>query len=403
MYTFSCSKCQITYSNDLLRGECPACLSPIRLQMDLEWNPQAEKRSIWRYQSMLPIRNSENIVSLGEGITPLITSRAFSPYSILLKDETRNPTGSMKDRVMSVAFSKAKELGIQRVITISAGGAGIAASAYAARAGVSSTILLPPGVSKERIMAMQVYGSEVIEVQGSFEDCIQIVQSLVAEHGWVEMTTYRRANPYQAEGAKTISYELYEQLGTAPDYIVIPIGGGGTLGGIWRGFQELKQMGLVQKLPRLIGVQNEKFNGIEIALKEGLHTEEELKHLNIDTTVDTVTGAIKHSFVPDGVEVLAAFEDTGGGIQTVSDEEAMEAQSWFAQKEGIFIEPSSSCVIAAMKKMIGKGMISEKETVVLLLTGSGYRELGITADYHYQDIAKRSVKNCFEYLSRKNG
>jgi threonine synthase len=400
MYTVKCQRCNVHLSREIRNGVCPNCNKLSNFEYDLVWQPFEQERSMWRFRNLLPIENEKNIVTLGEGITPLLKSDLHFHPHVYLKDETRNPTGSMKDRAMSVAYSKAKELKIKRAILMSAGGAGIAASAYASRAGIKNTIFIPIGVNEERKMMMQIYGSELIEIDGNIEDCLRLVEHLADKEGIYQTSTYKKGNPYTSEGPKTIAYELFEQMNELPDVIFIPVGGAGTLGGIWRGFSELKQMGLIDKIPKLVGVQNEKFNGLELGLQRGYTTDEQLHELDheIDSTLPTVTASIKHSYVPDGVEGLEAIRDTDGYVITVSDDEAMEGQKMISTSCGLFVEPGSATTVIALKKAVEKGMVKQHETVVLLLTGSGYREMTATTKFHGQPPKRLNPEEAYKYM-----
>lgn len=384
MYSVKCDRCNMILTREIMSGLCPCKKGLVTFEYDLNWRPFKNERSMWKYSNFLPILNVANIVTLGEGMTPLLKGDLNFHSNVYLKDEARNPTGSMKDRAMSVAYSKAKELNISRSILISAGGAGIAAAAYAAKAGIKNTIFIPIGVNDDRKTTMQIYGSELIEVMGNIEDCLNVVEELVEKEGIYQTTTYKKGNPYTSEGPKTIAYELYEQMGQVPDFIFVPVGGSGTLGGIWRGFFDLKKMGLIDSIPRLIGVQNEKFNGLEIALRRGYTTDDQMHELDseIDSSFPTVTASIKHSYVPDGVEGVQALRDTNGEVITVSDEEAMNGQKIIATSCGLFVEPSSAITAIALKKAIEQGLVKQNQTVVLLLTGSGYREMPSTTKFH---------------------
>lgn len=400
MYKIKCMQCGEQMNKEIVSGTCPYCGKLINFIYSNDWHIDKKERSMWRYGALLPIEDSQNIISLGEGYTPLLRSNLSQKINVSIKDESRNPTGSMKDRAMAVAYSKAKELNLDRSIMMSAGGAGISASAYASKSGIENVILIPTGVSPMRKMTMQIYGSTLIEVQGNIEDCLQIIEDVVTKHGWYHTSTYKRANPYTLEGAKTIAYELYEQSDSLPEYIFIPIGGGGTLVGIWKGLKELKDLGKINTIPKLIGVQNKKFNALEIALDKNYYNDQQLKDIDIDSTVDTVTAAIRHSYVPDGEEALQALRDTHGRVVVVTDEEAMQAQKEIAENDGLFFEPSSSTSLAAFRKM--ENEIPPNSNVCLLLTGSGYREIDTTVKYHFQEELKLTVKESYDFFNSKS-
>jgi threonine synthase len=261
-------------------------------------------------------------------------------------------------------------------------------------------IIVPPGVNEDRKTAMQIYGSEVIELAGNIEECLHVVRRLVRERGWYETTTYKRANPYTSEGPKTIAFEIRQQLPDVPDAVLVPVGGGGTIGAIWRGFREMRERGVTDRLPRLIGVQNRLFNGLEIAFRQGFRTDAEFRAIQgIDSSLPTVTGPLRHSYLPDGVEAVQAIRDTGGTVVTVTEEEAMEAQRIIASHDGLFVEPSSAVTFAAARKMAASGEFSAESKVVRVLTGSGYREMASTARFNARAVRQMDAEQCLRYLS----
>ncbi len=328
---------------------------------------------------MLPVARADSIVSLGEGGTPLLSAiSAFEP-STYWKDETRNPTGSMKDRALSVIFSKGKELGKTRAVIASTGSAGLAAAAYGARAHIAVTVLVPPGTPATRITAMAVFGARVLAVDREFEAITDVLARARNEFGWYEATTACALNPFQSAGPRTIAYEIDEQLGATPDAVLVPIGGGSTLGAIWRGFRDLVSFGRRARAPRMYGVQNVKFNALEVALREGLRTRQALEALGIDETRSTLTPNLKHAVPPDWDSALAAVRESGGDIVSVTDEQALAAQAELATTEGLFVEPSSAVVLPALRKLHGAGALRTCRTVVAILTGSGLRDVPLLA------------------------
>lgn len=356
----------------------------------VEFDPKT--RSIWRYRALLPIRSRENEVSLGEGLTPLIRSRLNLGCELWLKDEGRNPTGSMKDRALSVAVSAAREAGRTRVIIASTGSAGMAAAAYAARAGMHCLVLVPRPTTRERLVVMAALGAEVLEVDAPFEHLAEIIAE-ARRHGWEELTTYREANPFQAEGPKTIAYELAESLGDAPDAMVVPVGGGGTLAAVWQGFKDLAEMGRIQRLPRMVGVQNRHFNALELALAQGLTTEEQIKALSLDPNVQVLTRNLKHAFPHDSLPALHALRESGGTVVSVTDEEAVEAQLEVARTDGVFTEPSSAVVLVAVRKLVEAGRLGPYSRVVAVISGSGLREVQIAVETIRLEIGQVSAED----------
>ncbi len=358
-------------------GFCTRCGGPAEFVYDGEppsrpLGPSLQS-TMWRYAAWLPAARPEGAVSLGEGMTPLVAAADLDGAPLLLKDETRNPTGSAKDRAMSVAFTIARERGIRRAVLASTGSAGISAAAYAARAGIECTVLLPEGVPAIRSSLMALRGARVLEVTGPFEAILPVLER-AAGAGWHHVTTFRRANPFQSEGPKTIAYELWEQLGGFPDAVMVPIGGGGTLAAIARGFQELARRHGLDRLPRMLGVQHERYNALEIALRRGLSTIGEIEALGLPESEPVLTINLHHAVPPDSEEALAALRLTGGAVLTVSDADALAGQARLAAGVGLLAEPSSGVVLPAAAAARRLGLLGRDEVCVAILTGSGLRD-----------------------------
>lgn len=380
---------------------CPRCGGGLQFRYDFAevWEQSVSgQRGIWRWKSLLPVAGDQ--VSCGEGGTPLIGSRLDAGCHLYLKDETRNPTGSQKDRALAVALRAAQVLGQKRCLMASTGSAGISCAAYAARAGVQATILVPKGVPVQRLVAMWMLGARIFEVDGSFEDLMTLMAAAREGGGYFETTTYRKANPYQAEGPKTIAYELFEELGRAPDAVVVPIGGGGTLSGIARGFADLKVLGRIDRVPRMYGVQHERFDALARAQARGVRDEESIRRIGeeLDARVEVVTGNMKHNFPPDGEEALAAITATGGAMVTVSDADALAAQLDLSRTEGMFAEPTSAASLAAVQKLTAAGLVGPDETAVALITGSGLRETELAVRTQNPQIIRTGLKDGLRLL-----
>ncbi|MCE2441544.1 MAG: pyridoxal-phosphate dependent enzyme [Candidatus Latescibacteria bacterium] len=239
---------------------CGICAGPLGFHYsydDVTWDDRFEG-SMWRYWPLLPVDAPEGAVTLGEGGTPLLPAQSFNGRQVYLKDETRNPTGSHKDRSLSVAITHAKAVGADVSVIVSTGSAGISNAALAARAGMRSAVVMTEGTPPERLYPM-------FEVKAQIDPIVEGVISVCRERGLYLSTTSRNSNPYQCEGNKTIAYEIVEELGGAPDWVVVPVGGGGTISGIWRGFRDCHALGLIDSLPRMIGVVPRDYNALEVA------------------------------------------------------------------------------------------------------------------------------------------
>jgi threonine synthase len=331
---------------------------------------------MWKYGALLPIRDEGNIVSLGEGNTPLVRARLFGDRGVYLKNETANPTGSHKDRALSIGIAKAVEFGFDTCMLYSDGSAALASAAYAARAGIRNIAITPASAPDARLLPLMVYNSIVLEYQGTGADALSWVREICGAAGIYETSTYRRANSYESEGPKTISHEIFDDLGAVPDCVIVPVGGGGTLSGIWRGFVDLKRRGLTDRLPRLAGALPAGYRLLEPGLKEGATTDEDLKKLATFEVPATLLAKLAMSLPPDGIEAIAAIRESGGCFLYASDREAQQAQQRLGAREGIYAEISAAVSIVALDRLIANALIRRDEIAVALVSGSGFRETG---------------------------
>src|SRR5262245_28221591 len=307
-YEIVCQSCGMVIPNDPYHRVCSACGGETAFRYDLrQARLDRPLPGIWRFIDLLPIENPAEIVSLGEGNTPLVPARLAGELGCRLawKVEGQNPTGAQKDRGLAVAIAKGRSFGYSSAIIASTGSAGLSSAAYAARSGLRHTVLVSRDAPPARVLPMAVLGSTIFEVDGTIEDTLELLAAASSQLGAYETTTYRRANPYQSEGAKTLGYEIYLQLGAVPDWIVVPVGGGGTLGSIWRAFGDLRDLGLIDRMPRLVGVQPADYNALQIAEQDGLSTDAELRALTWAETPPTVLVKLQHTYPYDGEEALA--------------------------------------------------------------------------------------------------
>jgi threonine synthase len=333
---------------------------------------------IWRYSDLLPINSDTIPISLGEGNTPMILSSNLANKlgieSLFIKYEGANPTGTFKDRCQSIALTKAKELRKSAVAIASAGNAAAAASAYAAKAGLKCWVFVPSNTPRERIVHILLTGGLVIAIEGSINDCSDLVDIGTKEYGWYPVTTAAIKNLYQGEGPRTIAYELWEQLGRkAPDWIIAPIGGGGLLSGIAKGWRELLNFKLINRLPKLIAVQPSGCAPLIRAYEEQMEPEE-IQRWGKPTSI---ASSIADPFPMDGARALRALRNHGGHAVSVSDDDIVEAESELARIEGIFVEPASATTLAALKQLLTQHKINKQDTVVLIASGSGYKDMNI--------------------------
>lgn len=334
--------------------------------------------TLWRYRELLPV-GEPYIVTLGEGMTPLIPAprlgRRYGVPRLYLKDESRNPTWSFKDRLASVGASKALELGATTLAIASTGNAGAAAAAYAARAGLRAVIFTTQQVPLTMRALMQTYGAVVVAVP-TMADRWTMVRRGVEELGWFPVQNYVAppvgANPYALEGAKTVGFELCEQLGwRTPDVVVAPVSAGDLPVGAWLGFLQLRDLGITDRVPRMVAA--EVFGPISNALARGLD------HIEAVPTRPSV--AVSAAVANSAYQCLRMVRESGGTALVASDEEIMAAQLELAATEGIYAEPSAALPLAAIKKLAARGELREDELVVALVTSTGLKDPQATRPY----------------------
>ena len=387
-FSFECGWCGRPQSASYSGLRCDACDGPLKVNVNLE-AAAATRRStgslrrsdlpgLWSWFDLLPIVDRRAIVSIGEGNTPLLQARrladAIGIEHLLLKDETRNPTGSFKDRMLAVGVARAIELGKGTIAVQSSGNVGAAAAAFAARAGLAAKIFVPRTAPAEKVLQAQMYGADVFRVDhDSPADIFDLLLWACGEFGWYLVSTAAMYNPFTLEGAKTIAYEIAEQTAfDLPDWMIVPVGGGGNIGSLWRGFVELRSLGLVKRLPRIVGVQAAGCAPFVDALRLGRTPREALttKWENIET----VAGAIADDVVFDAHIALPAVRESGGTAVAVDDGESLAMERTLASTEGIFVEPAAATTLAALKALAGDGRIAGRDRVLCLLTGHGLKD-----------------------------
>ena len=315
-----------------------------------------------RYATYLPVTERTPRLTLGEGDTPLVRARVLERETgipeIWLKVEGQNPTGSFKDRGMVVAVAKALEAGAHMVLCASTGNTAASAAAYAARAGMSCTVILPAGqVAAGKLAQAIAHGAQVVAVRGPFDAALAVVRSL-AEQG--EATLVNSVNPHRLEGQKTAAFELCEALGDAPDALFIPVGNAGNITAYWRGFVEAARTGLARQRPRMYGYQAE---GAAPLVRGAPVAEPE-----------TIATAIRIGNPASWKGAIAARDESGGSIDAVSDAEILDAYSFLARCEGVFAEPASAAAIAGLRKRARAGGLGGAKRVVCVLTGNGMKD-----------------------------
>jgi threonine synthase len=324
---------------------------------------------MWRYFPFLPIRK-KNIISLKEGGTPILTAPRLAEKlnikHIWFKNETSNPTGSFKDRGSSALVSKAKEIKAKCVIIDSSGNAAASLAAYAAKAGLKCYVFTPSYASGSKLIQAAAYGAKVVKVQGTRKDVYDMARLAHKKFGWFYCGF--QSNPYAIQGLKTIAYEICEQFNwMPPDLVIFPVGTGSSLLGSWKGFTELKNIGIIKKVPSLVCVQPEGCAPISNAFQKGL---EELVPIN---KPETIAEGLMIGYPIRGKQVLKAVKATCGVCEIVSDDEIIDAVKLIGKLEGLFVEPSAAASLAGLSKLIRNGVIGEDKKIVCMLTGTGLK------------------------------
>ncbi|MFC1502640.1 threonine synthase, partial [bacterium] len=331
----------------------------------------SREATLWRYHEMLPVQNIENRVNLGEGFTPLIRARRLGGElgfdKLYVKEEDLNPTGSFKARGLSMAISRAKELGIETVSIPSAGNAGGAMSAYAALAGMKAYVFMPKDVPQPFISECRALGAEVTLIDGLITDCGKAAAEGVKKHGRFDMSTLKE--PYRIEGKKTMGYEVAEQMEwSLPDVILYPTGGGTGLIGMWKAFSEMEALGWIgPKRPRMVTVQSDGCAPMVRAFQEGKEFADPW------VGAKTLADGLRVPAAVGDFLILRALRESHGTAIAVPDSEIMEGANLLGSTQGIFACPEGGAVVAAFRKLRQDGWIQDDETVVLFNTGSGHK------------------------------
>ena len=374
-----CSLCKKRFEPNRIYNLCD-CGGPLLVRYDLEEARRTWSRadvaqgpnSMWRYAPMLPPR-PESIVSLGEGMTPLVQTRHLGRRvgadDLWVKDEGLNPSGSFKARGLSCAISMAVELGIKKVAIPSAGNAASAMAAYAAAAGIESHIFMPRDVPQANYIECKAFGSKVTLVDGLISDCAKLVSAGCKTQGWFDVTTLKE--PYRIEGKKTMGYEVAEQMGwDLPDAIFYPTGGGVGIIGMWKAFDEMEALGWIgKKRPKMIAVQVEGCQPVVRAFERGEQRSQFWDNAH------TVASGLRVPKPLGDFLILDAVRSSGGTAIAVSDTELIDAGIQLASDEGLFVAPEGAACVSALEKLLASGFLKPSERIVIYNTGAGLKYL----------------------------
>ena len=376
-----CSACGLRHEAQRLLNLCQECGKPLLVRYDLEQAGRSLKKEslsgrrpdLWRYREVLPVEDESNIVSLGEGWTPLLTAERLGMTlgfeALFIKDESQNPTQSFKARGMTVAVSMAKELGVKKLAVPSAGNAAGALAAYAARAGLECFIFMPRDTPRANVVECEQTGAHVTLLDGLITDCGAEVARRKDAEGWFDVSTLKE--PYRVEGKKTLGYELAEQCNwSLPDVIIYPTGGGTGLIGMWKAFAEMEQLGWIgSQRPRMVSVQAAGCAPIVKAFAEGKRFADEYPD------AATVASGLRVPRAIGDFLILDAIRSSGGTAIAVTDEELLAAVAEIGALEGVFCAPEGAACLPALRKLIADNPVKPYERVVLFNTGAGVKYL----------------------------
>ena len=369
MYKLVCVHCGAEYPPDAIVYNCEKCGHLLAVKYDLDditvTHEELQKRpiSVWRYKEFLPVRIEP--VSLQEGGTPLYHLKRLGEElglkNLYAKHEGMNPSGSFKDRGMTLGVSMAKQLGKNIVACASTGNTSASMAVYAAKAGMPAVVLLPAGhVALGKVAQALMHGAKVISIRGNFDRALEMVHELCVSHGIYLLNSI---NPYRLEGQKTIGFEAVDQLGCVPDRFVLPVGNAGNISAVYKGLCEWKDIGYIDSLPKMTGIQAAGSMPIVNAVKNNLPVVE------VEQNPETVASAIRIGAPVNAEKAIRAIRETGGTAESVTDEEILAMQRDLARKGGIGVEPASAASVAGIKKMAEQGLLDKDEKIVCVVTG----------------------------------
>ncbi len=372
---YECIGCGKTFDISRKLYTCPDCDSLLEIELDLERvKEDMDKKSLqedcpttWKYRPFLPIKDDSKIVSLDEGGTPLYSCEKLAGEigldELYVKFEAGNPTGSFKDRGMTVGVTKALEYGADFVTCASTGNTSSSLAAYSGKAGLQCVVLVPQGnVALGKMAQAAMHGARIIAIDDNFDEALRMVRRLCRDRD--DIYLLNSVNPFRPQGQKTIGFEIADQLDfDSPDRIVVPMGNCANIWAIYKGFYEFREVGVVDRVPTMTGIQAEGASPVVNAIKNGLDEVEPVEN------PETLATAIRIGDPVNGPKALKAIRKSNGTAESVTDEETVEAQKMLAEIEGIGVEPASATSIAGLKKLVEAGEIESDERVVCVVTG----------------------------------
>lgn len=379
-----CVVCGRSYRPDEVAYTCPVCgqagtldvcydfdaLRRMVAREDIERSPD---RSMWRYRALMPLASEAAVPPLTVGGTPLYdaprVASALGLAQVWVKDDGRNPTGSLKDRASALIVARAMAEGIRVVTTASTGNAAAALAGLAASVGLPAVIFVPETAPEAKIAQLLTYGATVLLVKGNYDRAFDLAVAAAERYGWYNRNT--GMNPYTLEGKKTVAFEIAEQLGwRMPDAVVVSVGDGNIISGVHKGFRDLHALGWIDRIPRLIGVQADGSAACYQAWKTGADPAT-MEPINAQTVADSIAADLPR----DRVKAVRAVRETNGAFVSVSDEAILAAIPRLARESGVFAEPAASAAYAGAQAALAEGVLSASDRIVLIVTGSGLKDI----------------------------
>lgn len=386
---FKCHGCGKEYPEDYEGYICKSCsqnldvlydYDKIRKVLTIDILKNNQDKNVWRYKPLFPFDQISSVPTLDFSLTPLYKCEFLEDETglaaVYLKDDTRLPSGSFKDRASSVVMAVAMEKGVKVVSAASTGNAGCSWACMGASTGMKVIVYVPKTAPRAKIAQMNVYGADVRIVNGTYDDAYDLCVKDSKENGYFNRCT--GYNPYTREGKKSVSFEIWEQLGyLSPGSVFVPVGDGNIISGVWKGFRDLKELGLIEKLPQLIAVQSDKSDAVirtmeKVGAGEKIPARVEVETVKASTRADSISVNKPR----DGIAAVKAILETGGKGVRVTDKNILENISYLAARTGIFVEPAGATSVAGLRQLAANGKIKDiREPAVCLLTGNGLKDV----------------------------
>ena len=384
---FRCFRCGAEQGADFGGYVCPACGGNLEVRYawpqgaPAGWWRDESRRDVFRYRALLPVSRLELASPLRVGLTPLYETPRLGAAAglnrLFLKDDGQNPSASFKDRAGAVALVRAREIGAQVLCGASTGNAGSSMACLAASVAMPCVIFVPEKAPAAKIAQLLVFGAKVLAVQGTYDDAFDLCMEVCARRGWFNRNTGH--NPFTREGKKTAAFEIFEQLGKIPDWVVVPTGDGNILAGIWKGFCDLKEAGIADRTPKMLCAQSADSRAISAAvwaLQKAGNRSPDWRTVEIaPVAATTVADSISVDIPRDGLAAVRAVVESGGAAVAVPDADILGAIPEIARGAGVFAEPAASCAWAGLKKAAREGIVKPDETVVCMCTGNGLKDV----------------------------